>query len=110
MTDLTKLQEEFLIPSDQLVTDLSGLQGDLIILGAGGKMGPDLSMMAKKALINSGKKNRVIAVSRFSEKKVQNRLNQTGVETVSMDLLEFEYLDQYRQLIPKWVNNCTLTY
>ena len=57
----TQLNEMLSRPSEALKKDLLSLRGDIMIIGAGGKMGPTLSVMAKRALGNSAN---VIAVSR----------------------------------------------
>ena len=63
------------------------LQGDLVVLGAGGKMGPGLARMAKRASDAAGVHRRVIAVSRFSDPAARQGLQAAGVETVSCDLM-----------------------
>lgn len=70
-------------PSPALVADLSAGSGDLVVLGAGGKMGPTLCMLAARAL--EGRRT-VIAVSRWSDPVVRARLDAAGVRTVSFDL------------------------
>jgi nucleoside-diphosphate-sugar epimerase len=72
----------------KVVTDLSG---DIAVLGAGGKMGPTLAMMLKKA--SPGK--RIFAVSRFSDKAARSRIEQAQIETVEADLLDESH---YRKL------------
>ncbi len=71
-------------PSELDREALSKLDGDILILGAGGKMGPTLAMLAKKAA--PGK--RVIAVSRFSDREAAARLEAVGVEIVAADLTD----------------------
>ncbi len=88
MTDLKKLEEEILAPSPSLVRDMQKLEGDLILLGAGGKMGPSLAVLAKKALDQAGKDNAIIAVSRFSSAAVQQTLEAQGIQTIQADLLD----------------------
>ena len=57
--------EEFMTrPSPELAADLARAPGDILVLGVGGKMGPTLARMAKRALPD----RRVIGVARFSEK------------------------------------------
>jgi len=63
---------------------LSEVEGDVALLGAGGKMGPTLAMMLKKA---APQKN-VYAVSRFSDKQVKDRIAEQGVRIVEADLLD----------------------
>ena len=62
-----RLDEMLTTPSDALVEDVKKIKGDIMILGAGGKMGPSLAVLAKKAIIKAGLDKRVIAVSRFSD-------------------------------------------
>lgn len=79
-------------PSTELIEDLKSIDGDILILGAGGKMGPTLAKMTKNA-IDDGKLNKkVIAVSRFSSDSQRSDLEQHGVETIAVDLLNDEDL------------------
>ena len=81
-------------PSPALVEDLARTDGDLLILGVGGKMGPSLAMLARNALNAAGQpKRRVIGVARFSEPEVRSRLEAAGVETLAANLLEPDALE-----------------
>ncbi|MEO8526404.1 MAG: NAD-dependent epimerase/dehydratase family protein, partial [Caldimonas sp.] len=71
-------------PSAGLVADLSRVEGDLMILGVAGKMGPTLARLAKNALPS----RRVIGVARFSDAAVRERLEAWGIETLACDLLD----------------------
>ena len=75
-------------PSDRLVKDMSGIQGDIIVLGAGGKMGPTLCVLAHNAMRAAGVSGKVTAVSRFTDPVAVELLRGSGVETISTDLLE----------------------
>jgi len=77
-------------PSTGLQADLGQLEGDLIILGVGGKMGPTLARLAKRAA--PGK--RVIGVARFSEPGLREKLEGWGIECLVCDLLEREQLER----------------
>jgi len=88
MKDIQKTAETLLQPSEALVQDMSRLQGDILILGAGGKIGPSLAILAKRAIDLSGVPRRVTGVSRFSEAGLRNRLNHHGIETIAADLLD----------------------
>lgn len=88
MKQIHKLYQELLEPSEDLITDIAALKGDIIILGVGGKMGPALAKLAKQAVDRSGINKRVIGVSRFSEAGLQNDLNNNGIETFEADLLQ----------------------
>lgn len=80
------LNEMHATPSLALIDDMARLDGDILILGAGGKMGPTLSAMAKKASDRAGKNRRVYAVSRFSDPHAVAFLQKEGVEMISADL------------------------
>lgn len=80
-------------PSKRLIEDIKKINGDILILGVGGKMGPSLALLAKKALEEAGKNNKVIGVSRFSSGNLQNELESNGVETLAADLLVDEDLN-----------------
>lgn len=81
--------EELLSRPHTKVTDLFRKRtGDIVVLGAGGKMGPSLARMARRASDQAGGSRRVIAVSRFSNQTVAEELRSHGVETISVDLLD----------------------
>jgi nucleoside-diphosphate-sugar epimerase len=71
-----------------VVQALGSLEGDIIVLGAAGKMGPTLARMALRASREAGSRRRVIAVSRFSRPEVRARLESWGIDTVTCDLLD----------------------
>lgn len=83
-----KLNEMLTTPSEGLIEDMKRIEGDILVLGAGGKMGPTLCVLAKNAVRAAGMEKRVIAVSRFSDPMVVDLLERSGVEMVSADLLE----------------------
>ena len=82
--DVAALEEFMSAPSAELVADLERVPGDILILGVGGKMGPTLARMAKRAAPG----RRVIGVARFSEVGLRERLESQGVECISCDLLD----------------------
>ena len=88
MKDVQSWYQQLLSPSDELVADVMKLEGDILILGAGGKMGPALARLAKQAINKAKGNKRVIAVSRFSESGLQESLNGEGIETICADMLE----------------------
>jgi nucleoside-diphosphate-sugar epimerase len=92
--DVTELEELLSEPTQGAIRALSDLEGDIIVLGAGGKMGPRLARMAKRASKTSGKSRRIIAVSRFSSPKLEQQLQSWGVETLRCDLLDRESLSR----------------
>jgi len=88
MKDIQDLYRELLKPSADLISDITKLDGDILILGVGGKMGPALATLAKQAIADAGINKKVIGVSRFSEAGLEERLNKEGIETYHADLLE----------------------
>ncbi|HEV7405513.1 MAG TPA: NAD-dependent epimerase/dehydratase family protein, partial [Chthoniobacteraceae bacterium] len=75
-------------PTDAVVEMMRRLEGDIVLLGVGGKIGPSLARMAKRATDLAGVARRVIGVSRFSASKEEANLNADGIETVRCDLLD----------------------
>jgi nucleoside-diphosphate-sugar epimerase len=80
-------------PTDDVVETLASVPGDLLILGVGGKMGPTLARLACRAIERGGLRHRVIGVSRFSDRLVEQQLRAAGVETICRDLLDEGALD-----------------
>ena len=74
-------------PTDEVIAALAALEGDILILGVGGKMGPTLAKQAKRAIDSAGITKSVIGVSRFSIPGVQENLQAAGIETIAADLL-----------------------
>lgn len=69
-------------PSDADIAFMRRLEGDLVVLGAAGKMGPSLVARARRALAASGSKSRLIAVTRSGAPVAE------GVETFAADMLD----------------------
>src|SRR4051812_15480524 len=90
--DVAELEDRLSEPSPGAVEALRRLDGDLIVLGAGGKMGPTLARMARRASDQAGRRRRVLAVSRFGEPGLEDRLSSWGVETLACDLLDEDQL------------------
>ena len=82
--DIAALDELLCRPSQALIDDLRKVDGDIMILGVAGKMGPTLAGLAKAALPD----RRIIGVARFSEPDVKDWLQARGVETINCDLLD----------------------
>jgi hypothetical protein len=89
-----QLEELLAEPSLRDVEALRRISGDLMILGAGGKMGPSLARLARRAADAAGLQRRVIAVSRFSSARASQELESSGVETISCDLLDREQISR----------------
>lgn len=89
-----ELDELLSRPSTSDVEAMAALDGDLIVLGAGGKMGPTLAMRAQRAMAQAGVRRRVIAVARFTNGAVADQLRSHGIETVEADLVEPRALER----------------
>jgi len=85
-TDETALEELLSRPGDGVGEVLADLGGDIVLLGAGGKIGPSMATMARRALDSVGSSARVIAVSRFSDPAAAEQLEQVGVQVHRADL------------------------
>jgi len=77
-------------PTEPVVALMKRLDGDVMILGVGGKMGLTLASLAKRAAEAAGVKKRIIGVARFSDPQGREWLEGHGVETVVADLLRRE--------------------
>jgi nucleoside-diphosphate-sugar epimerase len=71
-------------PSAELANDLARVPGDILVLGAGGKMGPSLARLAR----NAAPDKRIVAVARFGAPGIRDYLDRSGVETICADLLD----------------------
>jgi nucleoside-diphosphate-sugar epimerase len=69
-------------PSPALVRDLADVDGDILILGVGGKMGPTLARLARRA----APQKRILAVARFTDRALRESIEKNGIETVAADL------------------------
>lgn len=83
-----ELEERLSRPSPQAIEAMGRMQGDLLLLGVGGKMGPTLARMAVRASEAAGVRRRVLGVSRFTSAVARQRLEACGVETIACDLLD----------------------
>jgi nucleoside-diphosphate-sugar epimerase len=90
--DVEQLERLLSEPTDGVIETMRRLEGDLIVLGAAGKIGPTQTIMAKRASDAAGATRRVIAVSRFSNPDVRERLERAGVETIACDLMDRDAL------------------
>ncbi len=84
IADVTMLEELMTRPSPALKADLATLEGDIMVIGASGKMGPTLCRLAKRAT----PEKRIIAVARFSDQSARNQLTDEGIETLACDVLD----------------------
>ncbi len=91
--DVSHLDDLLSTPTEGVLETVRALDGDFVVLGAAGKMGPTLSRMIRRALDQIGQKSRrVIAISRFSSPASEPEFNLLGIETLRADLLDPQQL------------------
>ncbi|MGH8721017.1 MAG: NAD-dependent epimerase/dehydratase family protein [Burkholderiales bacterium] len=88
--DVAALEDFMTAPTPALEADLARAPGDLLVLGVGGKMGPTLARLAKRAA--PGK--RVIGVARFTQPGLREKLEAAGIECIACDLLDRAALER----------------
>jgi nucleoside-diphosphate-sugar epimerase len=88
MDSTEKLEDRLSEPTEGVREVLGRLEGDLIVLGAAGKMGPSLARMACRASEAAGVRRKILAVSRFTSGQTEGYLNGHGIETLRCDLLD----------------------
>jgi len=81
-------------PTQVLAADLAAIDGDVLVLGVGGKMGPTLARLAR----NAAPEKRIVGVARFSEGGLREALNAAGVETIACDLLDRDAVQKLPQV------------
>jgi len=86
--DLEQLEDRLSEPPPEVVETLRRLEGDLILLGVAGKLGPSLACMARRASNLAGIRRRIIGVARFSSAGTEAGLQRRGLETLRCDLLD----------------------
>ncbi|HWE95137.1 MAG TPA: NAD-dependent epimerase/dehydratase family protein [Tepidisphaeraceae bacterium] len=92
--DVEHLEDLLSVPTEGVVETVRRLEGDYIVLGVGGKMGPTLARMLRRAADLAGVKRRIIGVSRFSSPELPALLQQHRIEAISCDLLDQDALDR----------------
>jgi nucleoside-diphosphate-sugar epimerase len=94
--DIEHLEQVMTTPSAAVAAEFSALPGDLIILGVGGKIGPTLARLARRAAPDK----RIVGVARFSEPGLREELTGYGVECIGADLLDRKQVEA----LPKLAN------
>ncbi len=93
IANVEQLDDLLSTPTAGLIDTFSRLDGDLIVLGVAGKMGPTLAWMARRAFNAAGQhKRRVLGVARFSDPARETWLRERGIETIRCDLLDLDAL------------------
>src|SRR5882672_503533 len=84
----SELEECLSCPTEADAAALAAMDGDLLVLGAGGKMGPSLVRRARRAADKAGVRKRIIAVARFTDPRLPSDLVAQNIEPITSDLLE----------------------
>ncbi|MSU57445.1 MAG: NAD-dependent epimerase/dehydratase family protein [Pedosphaera sp.] len=99
---VAELEDRLSEPTEGVIEVIRRLEGDILLLGVAGKMGPSLARMARRASDMAGVKRRVIGVARFSASPVETELRRHGIETIRCDLLDeaaVERLPEVRNVV-----------
>lgn len=91
--DVGHLEDLLSEPSEGVIEAMARVEGDIIVLGASGKMGPTLARMARRASDAAGVNRRVLGVARFGNEAEAEKLAAHGVEVIRCDLIEPAQLD-----------------
>ena len=87
------LEDILSTPTAEAVEMFSEVEGDIMFLGIGGKIGPTLAKMAKRACDQAGVKKRIYGVSLFESDEQQKQIEDIGIETIHGDLLDKEFIN-----------------
>ena len=87
--DVEELDEFLSRPTDALIEDMKQVDGDIMLLGVAGKMGPTMARLAR----NAAPDKRIIGVARFSEAGLREQLEGCGIETITADLLDRDQVE-----------------
>ncbi|MGL1890522.1 MAG: NAD(P)-dependent oxidoreductase [Spirochaetaceae bacterium] len=88
--NIKELDDFISTPDNELISFIDNLDGDIMILGIGGKVGSHVGFLARNAIIQGENHKKVYGVSRFSDKGIQLELESYGIETIKCDLLDQE--------------------
>jgi len=93
ISDEVQLEDLLSEPTPEVIAALGELKGDLLILGVGGKIGPSLARMAKRASEAAGARRRIIGVALFESEQARTDLEREGIESIHGDLLDRSFLE-----------------
>jgi nucleoside-diphosphate-sugar epimerase len=100
IASLDILEDLLSTPTPEAVKMFSGLEGDIMFLGIGGKIGPSMASMAKRACEQAGVEKRMYGVALFESDEQRKQLENIGIETYHGDLLDPDFI----QGLPKVKN------
>lgn len=88
MTVIDDIERDLTTPTPELIDEIAQLDGDIVVLGVGGKVGPSVAMMAQRAIEQAGVDKSVFGVARFSDPSALASLERAGVTPVRADLTD----------------------
>lgn len=94
MKTVVELEERLARPGIELIEMMKRLDGDIMILGIGGKMGPTMGRLAVNAIKEAGVAKKVYGVARFSNQEERTKMESWGIETIVCNLLDPESVKQ----------------
>ena len=94
MKTVAELEERLARPGAELIEMMKRLDGDIMILGIGGKMGPTMGRLAVNAIREAGVNKKVYGVARFSNSEERTKMESWGIETIVCNLLDPESVKQ----------------
>ncbi len=98
MKSVTELEERLTVPTQDLIEMMKRLDGDIMILGIAGKMGPTMGRLAVNAIKAANVEKKVFGVARFSNPDDRVKMESWGIETIACDLLDPEAVKQLPQV------------
>jgi nucleoside-diphosphate-sugar epimerase len=93
IADVAALEELRSRPTPAVIETLARIEGDILVLGVGGKIGPTLARMVRRASDAAGVRRRVIGVARFSSPALPEQLAAQGIEPLRCNLLDRRALE-----------------
>ncbi len=91
-TTIDELEDRLSQPTEESIESLREMDGDFLLLGVGGKMGPSLARMVRRIQTMLGRGDRVFGAARFSDPAVASYLEAHGIETLPCNLLDDDAL------------------
>ncbi|MDV3123465.1 NAD(P)-dependent oxidoreductase [Mycobacterium sp. 21AC1] len=88
MTVIDEIERDLTTPTPELIDEIAHLDGDIVVLGVGGKVGPSVAIMAQRAVEQAGVDKTVFGVARFSDPAARASLERAGVTSVQADLTD----------------------
>ncbi|HWA99233.1 MAG TPA: NAD-dependent epimerase/dehydratase family protein [Pirellulales bacterium] len=109
IADLGMLEDLLSEPTAAVVETMRRLEGDLVFLGVGGKMGPTMARMARRASDLAGVRRKIYGVARFSSPELPERLQSMGIEPLRCDLLDPQQAAKLPE-VPNVVSMCGMKF